>query len=209
MEIKVNKEIRAYKENIFFGLSMRQFFCAIIAVGVAVIVYFGTKDIMHKEITSWLCIICAVPIAAAGFVTYHGLTLEKFILAFIRSEFVYPRRLMFKACNIYKEATKDYYLRLKLNKRLADQVGKAEITMRCSNALFGHNVDVYDDVSDNAKLLYGLLFDKSVSSNVTISLRAIIKITGLKAKDIKVAIKELDTAGLVIPRKGGFRLIKQ
>ena len=36
MEIKINKEIRNYKETIFFGLSMRQFVCAVLAVGVAV-----------------------------------------------------------------------------------------------------------------------------------------------------------------------------
>ena len=209
MEIKVNKEIRAYKENIFFGLSMRQFFCAITAVGVAVMVYFSTKDVMHKEVTSWLCIICAVPIAAAGFVTYHGLTLEKFILAFIRSELVYPRRLMFKASNIYKEATKDYYLRLKLNKPVTDLKEKEEVAIRCSREIFGHRVDAFDDASGNAKLIYCLLFDKSVNSNATISFRAIIEMSELKAKDIKTAIKELDTAGLVIPRKGGFHLIKQ
>ena len=34
MEIKVNKEIRDYKETIFFGLSMRQFACAAVAVGL-------------------------------------------------------------------------------------------------------------------------------------------------------------------------------
>ncbi len=32
MEIKINKEIRDYKENIFFGLSLRQFICSILAI---------------------------------------------------------------------------------------------------------------------------------------------------------------------------------
>jgi predicted transcriptional regulator len=209
MEIKINKEIRAYKENIFFGLSMRQFFCAIIAVGVAVMVYFVTKDVMHKEITSWLCIVCSVPIAAAGFVTYHGLTLEKFILAFIRSEFVYPRRLLFKACNIYKEATKDYYTRLKHNEVVTDDMGKPDVRIRNSSELFGYSVGAYDGLSNDAKLIYGVLLDHSEANNLRISFRAIMAASGLKAKDTKAAIKELDTAGLVIPRKGGFHLIKQ
>ena len=33
MEIKINKEIRAYRETLFFGLSMRQFVCSALAVG--------------------------------------------------------------------------------------------------------------------------------------------------------------------------------
>lgn len=106
MEIKINKEIRSYQESIFFGLSIRQFFCAVLAVGIAVIVYFTTKDLLHKEAVSWLCIISAVPFAAAGFITYHGMTLEKFIIAWYRSEFMYPKKLIFRAENIYKIAIK-------------------------------------------------------------------------------------------------------
>ena len=36
MEIKIPKEVRAHKETIFFGLSARQFICAVLAVAVAV-----------------------------------------------------------------------------------------------------------------------------------------------------------------------------
>ena len=32
MEIKINKEILTYQETIFFGLTMRQFFCSALAV---------------------------------------------------------------------------------------------------------------------------------------------------------------------------------
>ena len=30
MEIKINKEIRAYRETLFFGLSVRQFICCLL-----------------------------------------------------------------------------------------------------------------------------------------------------------------------------------
>ena len=40
MEIKINKEIRQYSEKIFFGLSLRQFICSVLACGVAIGVYF-------------------------------------------------------------------------------------------------------------------------------------------------------------------------
>ena len=44
MEIKINKEIRGYTESMFFGLNARQFIFALLAVGVAIGVYFGLKD---------------------------------------------------------------------------------------------------------------------------------------------------------------------
>ena len=40
MEIKINKEIRGYTESMFFGLNLRQFLFSVLAVGVAVAIYF-------------------------------------------------------------------------------------------------------------------------------------------------------------------------
>ena len=34
MEVKINKEIREYTENMFFGLSMRQFFFSVLALSL-------------------------------------------------------------------------------------------------------------------------------------------------------------------------------
>ena len=39
MEIKINREIRDYTENIFFGLSLRQLIFSLLACGVAVGIY--------------------------------------------------------------------------------------------------------------------------------------------------------------------------
>ena len=103
MEIKINKEIRGYTESMFFGLNARQFIFALLAVGVAIGVYFGLKDCLGTETVSWLCILGAVPFAAMGFLKYNGMTAEKFLLAFIRSEFLMPKHLTFKPTNTYHE----------------------------------------------------------------------------------------------------------
>ena len=99
MEVKINKEIRAYKENMFFGLSLRQFTCTIGAVGVAVGIYFLLRKPLGQEIVSWLCIVGAAPIGAAGFFQYNGMTIEKFIVAFIKSEFLYAGMRVYKSEN--------------------------------------------------------------------------------------------------------------
>ena len=36
MEVRINKEVRNYQESLFFGLSLRQFLFALLAVAVAV-----------------------------------------------------------------------------------------------------------------------------------------------------------------------------
>ena len=54
MEIKINKEIRAYRETLFFGLSVRQFVCSVLAVGVAVGLYFSLSRVLDRETVSWV-----------------------------------------------------------------------------------------------------------------------------------------------------------
>lgn len=107
MEVKVNKDIREFSESIFFGLTMRQFIFSILACIVAVGLYFILKPHFGVETLSWVCILGAAPFAALGFIKYNGMTAEKALIAFIKSEFLIPKHLTFKAQNIYAEAFKD------------------------------------------------------------------------------------------------------
>ena len=101
IEIKIPKEVRKHKETIFFGLTARQFFCAVAAVGLAAGVYLGLGPAIGKETASWVCILAAAPVALAGFFHYNGMTLERFLMAYIRSEFLMPKRLLFRTEDLY------------------------------------------------------------------------------------------------------------
>lgn len=103
MEVKINKDIREFSESIFFGLSLRQFIFSVIACIVAVVLYFVLKPYLGLETLSWVCILGAAPFAVLGFVKYNGMTAEKFIVAVIKSEFLTPKKLTFKATNIYAQ----------------------------------------------------------------------------------------------------------
>ena len=111
MEIKINKEIRTYRETIFFGLSLRQFICAVLAVVTAVALYFGLHGVLGRETVSWVCIVGAAPVAVAGFFQYNGMTLEKFLWAWFKSSFLMAGPRVWKSENYYlvnleKEAKK-------------------------------------------------------------------------------------------------------
>ena len=107
MEVKINREIRQYTESIFFGLSMRQFIFSIFACLVAVLLYSLLRPYFGIETLSWVCILGACPFAVLGFVTYNGMTAEQFIAAWFKSEILTPKRLTFKATNIYYETNKE------------------------------------------------------------------------------------------------------
>ena len=77
---------------------------ALLAVVVAVAVYFGLRNVLGTGEIGWICVLAAFPFALGGFFTYNGMTLERFVLAFIRSEFLYPKELMFRSENLYAKA---------------------------------------------------------------------------------------------------------
>lgn len=108
MEVKINREIRDYTESMYFGLSMRQFFFSLASVGVAILLYFVLKPYVGVETVSWMCILGAAPFAAMGFVSYHGMTAEQFLWAWLRSEFLEPKRLYVESENTYYEAMKGW-----------------------------------------------------------------------------------------------------
>ena len=99
MEIKINQEIKEYNETMFFGLSVRQFIFAVLARASEVGIYFGCRSFMGTETLSWVCMLGAAPFAALGFIKYNGMTAEKIAKAWIRSEILMPRKLVFQGEN--------------------------------------------------------------------------------------------------------------
>ena len=89
MQIPINKDIRRYQEEIFMGLTLRQLLCSGIAIGLAVLIYLWAKPLLGQETASWLCILAAAPIAAAGFFSYDGLPFEKFVIIVLESTVLY------------------------------------------------------------------------------------------------------------------------
>ena len=134
MEIKINKEIRDYKEAVFFGLSMRQFIFSLIACGVAVLLYFLLRNYLGLETLSWVCILGAIPFGILGFVRYNGMNAEQFIWAWIKSEILMPKVLLFKPENIYYKYLKPEY------KKIEKETMKNEV-VRCTKKETGKRED--------------------------------------------------------------------
>jgi hypothetical protein len=115
MEVKINREIRDYTESMFFGLSLRQFIFSLAAVAAAVGVYFLLKPRLGTETVSWVCVLAAAPFAAMGFIKYNGLTAERLLWAWLKSAFIVPKVLTFRAVNVYYEALKPVLGQCQLN----------------------------------------------------------------------------------------------
>ena len=100
MERKINKEIREYREAMFWGLTLRQFLFSTLGIGISVGIYFLLRGRLGMEAVSWACIFGMLPCAMLGFVTYNKMPAEKFLWAVIKTELLTPKQLMFKPKNI-------------------------------------------------------------------------------------------------------------
>ena len=107
MEVKINREIRNYTESMFFGLSLRQFLFSVLGCAVAVLLYFLVSPYAGTETVSWVCMLGAAPFAALGFITYNGMTAEKFIWAWLKSEMIEPKHVVFRSEPTYYKALKE------------------------------------------------------------------------------------------------------
>ena len=100
MERKINKEIREYREAMFWGLTLRQFLFSILGLGISVGIYFLLRGRLGMEAVSWACIFGMLPCAMLGFVTYNKMPAEKFLWAVIKTGLLTPKQLMFKPKNL-------------------------------------------------------------------------------------------------------------
>ena len=80
---------------------------ALLAVLVAVGTYFGLRNVVGSGEIGWMCVLAAFPFALGGFFTYNGMTFEQFLLAFIRSELLYPKKLVSRSENLYAKILKN------------------------------------------------------------------------------------------------------
>ena len=101
MEVKINREIRDYTEAIFFGMNLRQGICSALGAAAAVAAYFAAKPLLGTEAASWCCVLAAFPFILIGFVKYNGMTMERFFIAWVKSEILLPKRLVFRNTNQY------------------------------------------------------------------------------------------------------------
>ena len=69
--------------------------------------YVWLNPILGMETASWVCVFGAAPFAVLGFVSYHKMPAEKFILEWFKSEVLEPHYLPFHPNNLYYEAMKD------------------------------------------------------------------------------------------------------
>jgi len=107
IDIRIPKEIRKYKEKLFFGLTARQFVCTVIAGVINIPLYFYSRQYLGDDLASWLVIAIAIPIMLAGYFSYNEMPFEEFLITVIKFEFIYPQKRKYVTENLYELLDKE------------------------------------------------------------------------------------------------------
>ncbi|MDD4146329.1 MAG: PrgI family protein [Clostridia bacterium] len=117
IEVKIPKEIRTYKEKLFFGLNLRQTICAALAIAINVPLYIFVRPLIGNDLASWLIIITAVPLFLIGFFQYNGMPFEQFILCILRFQLLTPQKRKYKTENLFAILMEAHQKKVELEKK--------------------------------------------------------------------------------------------
>lgn len=101
-QVRINKDILTYNEQLFMGLNIKQTVCGAAAILSAVLIYFVCSKFLGHPITIVLCGVVAAPLAAIGFLHFNGMTFLQTVSAILK-HYSIPKVLHFKSKSYYKE----------------------------------------------------------------------------------------------------------
>lgn len=90
MEVKINRKSEITQKQCFWTVFKTVHFFRI-GLRCSGRNIFLLRPYVGTETVSWMCILGAAPFALLGFVKYNGMTAEKFMWAWIKSEVLIPK----------------------------------------------------------------------------------------------------------------------
>lgn len=111
IEIRIPKEIKNYREKLFFGLNLRQCICAGIALLICVPLYIWGSRLLPREAVSWTVILVAVPLMFTGFFRYNDMSFEQFAAEILRF-YMDPQKRVYSYEPIFMQLRQEYVLQM-------------------------------------------------------------------------------------------------
>lgn len=92
IEIPVNREIRSYKETIFYGFTMKQVIFGILGLAAGAVVFLWLPKDLNLSIRTLLGLAAGFPMIALGFLTFNNMTAAELIRVLYNFYLKNPRK---------------------------------------------------------------------------------------------------------------------
>lgn len=77
---EIPQDVTDYKEEFFFGLTLRKLVSAIAAIAIVAVVYFLGSKIMDTSVVIYIAALLCAPIILVGFKEVNGMPFEKYAM---------------------------------------------------------------------------------------------------------------------------------
>lgn len=118
IEPRIHDEIKDYKEK-FYNFTLRQWIFGILILLATVPLYLFLSPRIGSDLSGWIVIIVAIPIAFFGFIPIQGLNAEKIIFYWIRNYINFSKPIVYIA---------DDELNLRKQKKSKNVVNKKQLS---------------------------------------------------------------------------------
>lgn len=118
IEIRIPKEIKNYREKLFFGLTLRQCICAGISLAICVPLYIWGHHFLPQEAISWIVVFIAAPLMFTGFFRYNDMAFEQFAVEVIHF-YASPQKRVYSYEPPFMEL-RNTYITDQLNEEIAE-----------------------------------------------------------------------------------------
>lgn len=105
IEVKIPKDIKNYKEKFMMNLTLRQFISFALSIFIMLPLFITGVFKWHwnQDVVGWLVLLIGGPVISIGFINYNGMTAEKFVLQWIKTNVIYPQKRIYKIKNPIRE----------------------------------------------------------------------------------------------------------
>lgn len=101
-EVSMPREIKAYKEKIVAGMTIRQLVCNSLAVLIDVPLFVFGRAYINEDVLMWIIFGVAGGLGYIGYGNKNGMTAEQYLLTVIDFTFIKPQKRYF-ACKTKRE----------------------------------------------------------------------------------------------------------
>lgn len=106
INVRVPKDIRKFKGR-FYGFTVREIVCIVLAIAICVPTYIFGRNYVKEDELEWAILFIAAPFAFIGFYSKNGLPFEKYIIAILKHQLIFPQRTLYKTKNFFHEMQKE------------------------------------------------------------------------------------------------------
>lgn len=92
IEIPVNREIRSYKETIFYGFTMKQVIFGILGLAAGAVVFLWLPKDLNLSVRTLLGLVAGAPMIVLGFLTFNNMTAAELIRVLYNFYLKNPRK---------------------------------------------------------------------------------------------------------------------